>query len=161
MPSFILKDAKTVWVGEKPWSSPDGKVTIWSVKLEVDGSREIYSTMSHKIATEGFIGDLELYTNDKGKEYVRQAPKEDQANGQSTGWAKDGDAITAAMAVKLAYQQFCSVEGMLPKNDENWRFIEYNAEMIYKIIGRVKGTPAVIDSTPTTADEPLPDYQGD
>lgn len=73
----ILKNAKTVYVDDNPWNSPDGKVTIWTIKLEVDGERNTQSTMSKVIATEGFQGDVEIYTNAKGKDYVRQAPKED------------------------------------------------------------------------------------
>lgn len=73
----ILRNAKTVWVNDDAWESPDGKVTIWQIKLEVDGERDTHNTMSKALATVGFEGDVEVYTNAKGKDYVRQAPKED------------------------------------------------------------------------------------
>lgn len=94
MPSLILRGMKTVWVTDKPWSSPDGKVTIWLIKLEDgQGERADYNTMSKAIATLDWSGDIELYTNDKGKEYVRQAPKEEAqqdsfGEGQAWGNAK-------------------------------------------------------------------------
>lgn len=94
MPSVILKNHKTAYVTDKPWTSPDGKVTIWLIKLEDEkGERADYNTMSKTIATMGWTGDVELYTNDKGKEYVRQAPKEeshggDFGEGQAWGNAK-------------------------------------------------------------------------
>lgn len=158
MPSMILRNAKTVWVGEKPWSSPDGKVTIWSVKLDVDGSREIYSTMSAKIAHEDFSGDVELYTNDKGKEYVRQAPKVEESG--KSAYQDNSGAITASMAVKLAFQAFIQTETTLPTEDTHWRQIEYMGDMIYRTINNVKqGVPV-----PSTADidpnDIPPEYRG-
>ena len=85
MPSTIIKQCKTTSVEGEPWSPPDGDVKIWKVKIETpDGNRDLYSTMSQKIATVGWSGDLELYTNAKGREYIRQAPKEEvQANGST------------------------------------------------------------------------------
>lgn len=78
MPSVILHKMKTVWVDEDVWESPDGKVKIWNIKLEDgEGERDLYATMSKAIAEIGWSGDIELYTNQKGKEYVRQAPKEE------------------------------------------------------------------------------------
>lgn len=76
MPSIELLNAKTVWVGE-PYQVPGTDIRIWKIKLEINGQRDTYSTMSQAVATDGFAGDLELYTNDKGKEYVRQLKKPD------------------------------------------------------------------------------------
>lgn len=74
----IIKNVKTVVSDDNPWSSPDGKVKIWNIKLETsEGDRLLYPTMSKAIAEYGWTGDIEVYTNAKGKDYVRQAPKED------------------------------------------------------------------------------------
>lgn len=103
MPSTILKNMKTSWVDDDPWTSPDGKVTIWNIKLKDDkGEPQLYSTMSKAIAVEGWAGDVELYTNTKGKEYVRQAPKEDSLNmGSSAKWQpKDSKDITLGLVYK-------------------------------------------------------------
>lgn len=97
----ILRNAKTVYVDDKPWSSPDGKVTIWTIKLEVDGERNTQSTMSKAIATEGFQGDVEIYTNQKGKDYVRQAPKEDFGSNARTP-DDTQDNIARSVALKAA-----------------------------------------------------------
>lgn len=87
MASLILRGMKTVDLVGDPWTSPDGKVTIWNVKLEdPSGEQGMYSTMSKAIAQVGFSGDLELYTNAKGKDYIRQAPKEEQATAVSNSW---------------------------------------------------------------------------
>lgn len=75
----ILKNAKTVWIDPENFKIPDGP-TIWTIKLEVNGERDMYKTMSKALATEGFVGDVEIYTNNSGKTYVRQAPKEESAN---------------------------------------------------------------------------------
>lgn len=81
MASVILKRMKTVGLVGEPWTSPDGKVTIWNVKLEdPSGEQGMYSTMSKVVAQVGFSGDLEQYTNAKGKDYIRQAPKEEVAS---------------------------------------------------------------------------------
>lgn len=81
MASVIIKDVLTTSI-DSDWTSPDGKVTIWTIKLETpDGDRHLYKTMSKKIAQEGWRGDVELYTNDKGKDYIRQAPKEESPKG--------------------------------------------------------------------------------
>lgn len=97
----ILKNAKTVYVDDNPWNSPDGKVTIWTIKLEVDGERNTQSTMSKAIATKGFQGDVEIYTNQKGKDYVRQAPKED-VGGNARPSDDTQDNIARSVALKAA-----------------------------------------------------------
>lgn len=107
MPSVILNNMKTTWVDDDPWSSPDGKVTIWSIKLQdKTGERSMYSTMSKNIATIGWSGDIELYTNAKGKEYVRQAPKDEPAVAGGSSWGSDSpekqDSIYRSVALNNA-----------------------------------------------------------
>lgn len=106
MPSIIKQNAKTVYVDDKPWSSPDGKVTIWNIKLEIDGERDLWSTMSKQVATEGWQGDIEVYTNDKGKTYVRKAPKEEQQSfgnpGSSSGYHDNSDGQRQGMCFNNA-----------------------------------------------------------
>lgn len=107
MASVILKGMKTVSVVGEPWSSPDGKVTIWNVKLEdPSGEQAMYSTMSKAIGQVGFSGDLELYTNAKGKDYIRQAPKEEVAEAVSpSSWHESPEkqnSINRAVALNNA-----------------------------------------------------------
>lgn len=107
MASLILKAMKNIGVIGEPWTSPDGKVTIWNVKLEdPSGEQGQYSTMSKIIAEVGWSGDLELYTNAKGKDYVRQAPKEEQpqpSSGSSWGESPEKqDSINRAVALNNA-----------------------------------------------------------
>lgn len=106
MPSVIIKQAKTTSVEGEPWSSPDGQVKIWKVKIETpDGNRDLYSTMSGKIANVGWTGDLELYTNAKGKEYIRQAPKEEVKTSPAydSNGAKHGNALKIASDYYFAH----------------------------------------------------------
>lgn len=49
-----------------------------------------------------------------------------------------GDAITASMAVKLAYVEFVRCEGQLPNDDTQWDVIESNARHLMEMVGRVK-----------------------
>lgn len=107
----ILKNAKTTWVSDEPWSSPDGKVKIWTIKLEVDGQADTHSTMSKALATMGWTGDVEVYTNAKGKDYVRQAPKEEQASGSRvssnyTPNPEQQESIARSVALKAAVDYY-------------------------------------------------------
>lgn len=101
--SEILKGFKVVAVEGEPFNIPNTQINIWKLKAEVDGKRDIYSTMSKALATEGFMGDVEFYTNDNGKDYVRQAPKEDKIGGTSGGYQDHslgmawGNALTNAV----------------------------------------------------------------
>lgn len=49
-----------------------------------------------------------------------------------------GDAITASMAVKLAYVEFVRCEGQLPNDEQQWKVIEDNARNLMDMVGRVK-----------------------
>lgn len=62
----------TVKQGKEVWASPDGKVKIYDITLD---NGTVMQTKSGKIA-EGGEFDVETYTNDKGKTYVRQLAKE-------------------------------------------------------------------------------------
>jgi len=103
----IFDNVKIVHVADNPWSSPDGKVTIWTIKYEYNGERDTVNTMSKVLATEGWTGDIEIYTNDKGKEYARQAPKEQLASshggdtyGEGMAW---GNALTNATNLVIQF----------------------------------------------------------
>jgi len=71
------------------WKSPDGQRTIYEVVLEVEGEPFKTQTFSEKIAQEGFEGELEVYEKN-GKQFVRQAPKEDSQYGGRSGGAYSG-----------------------------------------------------------------------
>lgn len=82
---------------KESWKSPDGKVTIWEVKNS-DGKLE--QTMSQAIATHGWSGQIEAYTNDNNKRYIRQEKKEEFKKGDSEGMAW-GNALTNAVNLHL------------------------------------------------------------
>lgn len=139
--SNILKDAKTVWVSDDVFNIPNTRLSVYNIKLEVDGNRDTYKTMSDKIATEGWEGDIEVYTNKNGKEYVRQAPKEETftpsgGKGGKGGWQpKDEKSITLG----LVFKTFCSVEAMLPQKPEHWEYIEKCTMKMIEISNRLNG----------------------
>lgn len=128
---MILKNAKTVFVGDDPFNIPNSTLTIWTIKLEVDGQRDTYKTMSEKIAEEGWSGDVELYTNKSGKDYIRQAPKEDTFTpGTGKTWQpKDDKNITLG----LVFKTFCSIEGLLPNQPAHWAYIEKATRKLIEI----------------------------
>jgi len=145
---MILKNAKTVWVGDDAFNIPGTNLTIFTIKLEVDGERELHKTMSDKIAEEGWSGDVEVYTNDKGKEYVRQAPKENTFT-PSAGKAwqpKDDKNITLG----LVFKTFCSVEGLLPSKPEHWNYIKKATVKMIEIGNELKALETK-EETPQTS----------
>lgn len=149
MPSEILKNARTVWVDNHHWTSPDGKVNIWMIKLEVDGQRGEYRTMSKIIAEEGWQGDVELYTNDKGKEYVRQAPKEQPAQGNQQSdeyWQQRNADIRAQFAIKTAVALLKD-----PEADIKPELILHWANIFYDMVDHVDG--AIDSSTESKTQE--------
>lgn len=136
METKILPKMTTAWVDEKPWSSPDGKVTIWKIKLEDEqGERELYSTMSKAIAELGWTGDIELYENAKGKQYVRKAPKPDTPAG-GREWVDHHEDIKAEWALGHAYTAHSTIEH--PKGKEDWQSIVNDANKLYNLVERVK-----------------------
>lgn len=140
MASVIIKGVKTTYVDDEPWSSPDGKVTIWKVKLETpDGERQLYSTMSKQIASEGFSGDVELYTNTKGKEYVRKAPKEEH-EAAGVDWDDKNNSIRAQFAIKAAVQASGEFPGGGDSSDHATYIdnVEFLARQFYDMVDRVK-----------------------
>ena len=137
---MILRNAKTVWVDDDSFSIPGTNLTIFTIKIEADGKSDTHKTMSDKIATEGWTGDVEVYTNDKGKEYVRQAPK-DNTFTPSAGknWQpKDDKNITLG----LVFKTFCSVEGMLPQSPNHWNYIKKATIKLIEIGNELKGAEA-------------------
>lgn len=108
---MILKNVKTTYVAPDPWTSPDGKVTIWLIKFEHDGKVDTINTMSKVLAQEGWTGDMEIYTNTKGKDYARQAPKEEPTSNSGGGGGHNdmsegmawGNALTNATNLVIAF----------------------------------------------------------
>lgn len=149
----ILTNAKTVWVDDNPWESPDGKVKIWKIKLERNGERDTHSTMSKTIATEGWSGDIEVYTNAKGKDYVRQAPKEEQgSHGGKREWKDTSDGQRQGMCFNNAatYVAAKSEETLTP---HKWADAVFNyATALYS-----KGDLLNMNETKTEEPEPLPE----
>lgn len=143
---MIYKNVKTVYVAEDPFKIPGSDLTIYTIKLEIDGVRDLYKTMSDKIAVEDWEGDVEVYTNAKGKTYVRQAPKEEGSftpkAGKSSWTAKDEKSITLG----LVFKTFCSVEGMLPQNTQHWGYIEAAARKLIQIGAKLNQ----VENPPTT-----------
>lgn len=150
---MILKDAKTVWVGDNPWTSPDKKVTIWTIKLEVDGNRDTYSTMSKALASPDFSGDVEVYTNDKGKTYARQAPKEEGEPTHTTPkkeWVpRDDDAIRAQWAIGQALVLYRNWNNERPEYDD----IQKAARRLFAMVEEVKQPQLKLVTADTTVDE--------
>jgi len=117
----IINNAKVTWVADDPFKIPNSNLTIYAIRLDHNGQSEVYKTMSDKLAEEGWTGDVEVYTNDKGKTYVRQAPKENDFVAKSkTFQPKDEKSITLG----LVFKTFASTEGMLPSKPEHWNYIE-------------------------------------
>jgi hypothetical protein len=143
---MIYKNVKTVYVAEDPFKIPGSDLTIYTIKLEIDGVRDLYKTMSEKIAVEDWEGDVEVYTNKNGKEYVRQAPKEEgnftPKAGKSSWTAKDEKSITLG----LVFKTFCSVEGMLPQSTQHWGYIEAAARKLIQIGAKLNQ----VENPPTT-----------
>lgn len=143
---MIYKNVKTVYVAEDPFKIPGSDLTIFTIKLEIDGVRDLYKTMSDKVAVEGWEGDVEVYTNAKGKTYVRQAPKEEGSftpkAGKSSWTAKDEKSITLG----LVFKTFCSVEGMLPQSSQHWGYIEAAARKLIQIGAKLNQ----VENPPTT-----------
>jgi hypothetical protein len=142
---MTLEGTKTVWVADDAFQVPGTDLKIWKVKVELpDGTRELYSTMSAKIANLNFAGDLEVYENDKGKVYIRQpkqdkpsfAPKKDQKEWQP----RDDNAIRAQWAIGQAVNQLGNAAP-----DE----IEAAAIRFYAMVDRVKGSDFNTGSQPS------------
>lgn len=89
--------AKTV-SAEKVWSTPDGKKTIWSVGLDINGKQFIAKTYSQKISVVGWSGTLETYEKEgrNGHETFVKQPQQEQSYGgsHSNSHAPKGDSFT-------------------------------------------------------------------
>lgn len=140
MPSIILQSAKTTWVDPEPFQIPNGP-TITTIKLEVDGKNDLYKTMSKALAIEGWQGDVEVYTNDSGKTYVRQAPKEDSGynkpSGSSNYQPKDNTSIT----LNMVWKTILNISG-LPEDeaqfDSLFKIVEEHTERLVEIAEKIK-----------------------
>ena len=140
----IIKNAKVTWVGDDPFKIPGSNLTINAIRLEHDNESEVYKTMSDKLAVVGWSGDVEVYTNDKGKTYVRQAPKENDfvAKGKSFQ-PKDEKSITLG----LVFKTFASTENMLPSKPEHWNYIEKATVKLLEIGQKLNATAEPVEQS--------------
>lgn len=156
MPTMIFKNVKTVWVDDKPFNIPNTDISIWKIKLEIDGEQQLYSTMSKALANMGFQGDVELYTNDKGKEYVRQAPKQEEPataqpkkewKSDDEFWSAKDATIKAQWAIGQAVSITNTVATVLGENLNNDQMasIETTAKALFAMVDRVAQDPNDVD----------------
>jgi hypothetical protein len=135
--------AKTIQVGTTPWASPDGKVTIWDVEIEADGRKYPLKTMSPKIAVVGFEGDVETYTNEKGRVYVRQLPK--ASTGAEGGYKDHHQEIKTQWALGQAYSAATRLT-VLTKNQE-WEQVRYDAQKLLDLVEELTSQPPTEPNT--------------
>lgn len=150
----------------KEWKGPHGVIYYHSV--EVEGHDKPLS-VGKKEANSIKVGDT-IYGDITATDYIedkfKASPRPEGATG-SQSFDDRGDAITASMVVKIAFQAFMQAEGMLPQEDAHWRQIDYMAEQLKASIDKVKaGSPTPSAPTPETkvtkeknsssASEPLP-----
>lgn len=81
----------------------------------------------------------EIPSKDVNEDLKDEQPKPKFVGGQPTDLR--GDAITASMAVKLAYVEFVRCESQLPQDTQQWEVIEDNARNLMDMVGRVKVPP--------------------
>lgn len=87
------------------WRSPDGKRTIWSVKLDADGKEYQLKTYSEEISQVGFTGEVESYDDKRGEKFVKQPQKQGgYAGGARSG--KDQKIISAQWALGQALKVY-------------------------------------------------------
>lgn len=138
----IIENAKTVWVDEEYYNIPGTEINIWKIKLEVDGERELHSTMSKALATMGWSGDVEVYTNAKGKDYVRQAPKEESHGGVASSPKTESyePGTVSRWAIGMAYRAFVQVTGSIEDSTGEFPFdaVKEHATHLVRMFNDIK-----------------------
>lgn len=98
---------------EQVWTSPDGKMTIFKVSLEMDGKTFGAKTYSKAIATEGWSGTVESYEKQgrNGAEtFVKQPQKEGGWSG-GRGGGKPQDQFTMFLSYAKDLAVACIWDG--------------------------------------------------
>lgn len=121
----------------KKWESKFG--TVWYHSVIVEGHPKPISVGKKEPnsikAGDTLYGDI-IETDYLEDKFKPSAPP--QGNSNQSGQDDRGDAITASMVVKIAFQAFMSAEGMLPQEDAHWRQIDYMAEQLKNSIDKIK-----------------------
>lgn len=136
----------------------------YSVQFEGDAETYLWQAKSAPEEGEKYWGHIEESKSGKSLRFKKDkdAPSttpDGKPSTQAQAQEERGDAITASMAVKLAYSQFCHVETMLPNTEEHWAMIEYMSDMIYTTIKKIGIASGVNKVFPEA--EPLPEMPED
>lgn len=141
-------ETKTVvpndFLNDKLTSDQYGK--WYSVGFVGSADTYLWQTKTAPIVGEKYWGRLEMAASGKSIKFKwdKQNAPANLPNGEPTAFTKaeseKGDAITASMVTKLAFQGFIQAEGMLPQAEKHWSQIEYMADMLYGTIQKVKGS---------------------
>lgn len=156
--------------GEKVWSTPDGKIKIFTVVLDYDGKPVSAKTYSEAIATPGWEGEVESYEK-QGRNgmqtFVKQPPKEDGSYspkgtgssgtsggaGRSSYQPKDEKAIQAMWSISQAVALLTGLsDGKLLKGDVVGE-VEAKAQQLFNMVDRVKATPSDLDTVVPVKDD--------
>ena len=106
---------------EEVWKSPDGKITMYKLVLEMDGKSFEAKTYSKAIATEGWLGEVESYekAGKNGTEtFVKQPQKEGGWQGGGGGgksYGKPQDQFTMYLSYAKDIAGFCVSDGKFDK----------------------------------------------
>ncbi len=138
----------------KEWKGPNGVVWYRTVDLfEHDKPVSI-----GKKTPDALKNDMEIFGDIIETDFIEDKFKASPPPAQTsfTGNDERGDAITASMVVKIAFQAFMSTEGMLPQEDAHWRQIDYMAEMLKTSIEKIKAGKVDLENIKEVFKEPLP-----
>lgn len=132
------------------WASPDGSRKIHEVVFETDGKLVKAKTFSDKIATVGFMGEVESYKKQgaKGEDtFIKQVPKEGGFGGFK-GQPKDEKAIQAMWAISQSIAAHTSSSDL---NVVELASVEEYAKDLFVMVERVKTAQEGLDK-PTEPD---------
>lgn len=108
--------AKTIEAKEV-WKSPDGKMVLSEIAMDIDGKRAVFKTYSKAIATEGWSGTIETYEKESKKAgvppetFVKQPQKEQGPDARSPAkFGKEADPFTMYLSYAKDIAGFCVTE---------------------------------------------------
>lgn len=138
-----MKEFELTAIEPSDFKDPFGNIWCNAVFLGVGEPVKVVTPDPDKwIVGEKYYGEIETKTSKAGKPYLKfkRAKPEDTPQTPAKQAQDDarGDAISASMCVKLAFQAFISSESMLPQEEAHWRQIDYMAEMLKKSIDKIK-----------------------
>lgn len=145
--------AKNDWLNQKLDTQEYG---IWyTVKFAGDATEHLWQTKTDPVVGEKYWGHFEMTKSGKSTKFKKDKLPEGQSTGSpaTDSYQKNGEAITASMTVKLAFQAFIQAESMLPQEAEHWRQIEYMADMLFGTINRVKEGTKIEEKAKTVFDK--------